>query len=215
GNQRTIGPLQRPRHEGVLLAFGTAKVVTEILAHLRVRITDAVFVIFGGNHGQRIGLIAPFLEIEPGDLAKYSGKAAVYIGLLPHVGGLQQVPPDLRRWRHSHLFDAYNEYDTRCASLDRLDPLMDRGGARGTCIFDPGRTLKAQLGRSLQDQRGGKILRGKSRIKVPEHDLVDILGANPRVRKGSAGDPYNQALNGLAGKLTERRMGPTDDTGGH
>src|SRR6185437_4198127 len=189
--QRTIGPLERTGNERILFAFGTAEFVAEVLAHLRVGIADTVFMVFGRDHGQRIGLIAPFLEIESGDLAEYSSKAPIDISFLTHIGGLQQVSTDLGRRRRRHLFDANYEHDTRGPGLDRLDALMDRRGARGTGVLYPCRRLEAQLWRGLQDQRGGKILRGETRVKVPKHDLVDILGANPGIREGSAGNLYN------------------------
>jgi hypothetical protein len=42
-------------------------------------------VILGGDHRQRIGLVAVFLKIAPGDLAEDPGKAAIDFRFLAHV----------------------------------------------------------------------------------------------------------------------------------
>ena len=45
-------------------------------------------------------------------------------------------------------------------------------------VLDAGSRLEAQLGISLQHQRGGEILRREAGIEMPEHDLVDVFGGN-------------------------------------
>ena len=151
GHQRTVGALEWTGDEGVLLALGAAEVIAEILAHLRVRIADAVLVVLGGDHRQRVGLVAPFLEIESGDLAENAGKAAIDVGLLTHVGRLQQVAANLRRRRRRHLLDTNAKHDTRRARLDALDTLMHGRRAGGAGILDAGCALEAQIGGRLQN----------------------------------------------------------------
>ena len=58
---------------------------------------------------------------------------------------------------------------------------MHRGGTGGAGVLDPGRALEAQVGRGLQHQRGGEILRRKAGIEVAEHDLVDVGRRDPGI----------------------------------
>ena len=72
----------------------------------------------GRNLCQRIGLIAPALEIKPGDLAKNPGEAAVDVGFFAHVGRLQKVAADFGCRRRRHLLDADDEHDAGRARRD-------------------------------------------------------------------------------------------------
>ena len=164
---------------------------------------------------ERVGLVAPFLEIEPGDLAEDAGKAALDVGFFAHVGSLEQVAADLRPRRRRHLLDADHQHDARRTRGDRLQALLDRGGTGGAGILHPRGALEAQIGRGLQHQRGGKILRGKASIEMPEHDFVDILGGDAGVLERVAGHLHDQALDRLVLKLAEGTVGPTDDGCGH
>src|SRR5262249_37511380 len=92
---------------------------------------------------------------------------------------------------------------------------MNGRGARGAGILDPGRAFKAQIGRGLQHQRGGKVLRGEAGVEMAEHDLVDVLGGNCGIGKGIARDSHDKALDGFAGELAKRTMCPSYDAGGH
>ena len=92
---------------------------------------------------------------------------------------------------------------------------MHGGRTGGAGILHPRRALEAQIGRSLQHQRGGEILRREAGIEMAEHDLVDVLGRDAGVGQRLARDPHNQAFDSLTGELAERRMGPSDDAGGH
>ena len=92
---------------------------------------------------------------------------------------------------------------------------MHGGGTGGAGILDAGGALEAQIGRGLQHQRSGKILRREAGIEVTEHDLVDIARGNARIRERFIGHTHDQALDGLAGKLAEGGVGPADDAGGH
>src|SRR6476469_8127059 len=83
--ERTVGTFKRTCHEGILFTLCPAEIVTQVLAHLSVGIADAVLVILGSDRGQRVRLIAPFLEISPGDLAENSCKANVDIRLLAKI----------------------------------------------------------------------------------------------------------------------------------
>src|SRR5262249_39121014 len=160
----------------ILVALAPAKVVAEILADLRIGIADAVLVILRRNQGQRIGLVAVFLEIRIGDLAEDAGKAAFDVGLLAHVGALEQYLADLRSRRRGHLLDADHERNARRTGPDRLDALVHGSGTRRAGVLDPRRPLEAQIGRSLQYQRGGKILRREATVEMAEQDFIDVGG---------------------------------------
>src|SRR6202034_4652832 len=100
---RAIGALERTGDARVLVALGAAEIVAEIFSDLRIGIADAVLVVLGGDARQRVGLVAPALEIEAGDLAENAGEAAVDVGLSAHVGRLEQVLTDLGTGRGRHL----------------------------------------------------------------------------------------------------------------
>ena len=95
GDRRAIGALERTGDARILLALGAAELVAEILADLRIGIGDAVLVVLGRDQRQRIRLVAVFLEIARGDLAEDAGEAALDLGLLAHVGRLEQVAADV------------------------------------------------------------------------------------------------------------------------
>ena len=215
GDQRAVGALERTGDARVLLALGAAELVAEVLAHLRVGIADAVLVVLGGDARERVRLVAVLLEIEPGDLAEDAGEAAVDVGLLAHVGRLEQVLADLGRGRRGHLLDADHQHDARGLRRDRLEALMHGGRAGGAGVLDPHRALEAQFRRGLQHQRGGEILRREAGVEVAEHDLVDIARPDPGVGQRLARDPHDQALDGFAFEPAELGMGPSDDASGH
>ena len=56
-----------------------------------------------------------------------------------------------------------HKHDARGARLDRLEALMHGGRAGRAGVLDPRRALEAQIGRGLQHQRGGEILRRETR----------------------------------------------------
>ena len=215
GDERAIGALERAGHERILVAFGAAEIESEILAQLRVRIGDAVLVILGRDAGQRVGLVAVFLEIKPGDLAEDAGEAAGDIGLLAHIGGLEQVLPDLGARGRRHLLDPDHQHDAGGLGLDRPKPLMDGRRAGRAGILDPGCAPEAQIGRGLQHQRGGKILRREAGVEVTEHDLVHIGRGDTRVGERVIGHAHDQAFDRFGIEPAEHRMGPSDHTGGH
>ena len=207
--------LSGPGDQRILVALGAAEVVAEILADLRIRIADAVLVILGGDPRQRVGLVAPALEIKSGDLAENAGKAAVDFGLLAHIRGFEEIAADLGRRRRGHLLDADDEHDAGLPGRDGFQALMHGGGAGGAGIFDPGGALEAQIGRRLQHQGSGKILRRKAGIEVAEHDLVDVLGGDTGIRQRFAGNLDDEAFDRLAGELAERGMRPAHDAACH
>jgi hypothetical protein len=84
-------------------------------------------VVLGGDARERIGLVAPALEIERGNLAENAGEAAVDIGFLAHVGRLQQVAADLGARRGGHLLGADHQHDARGLRRDRREALMHCG----------------------------------------------------------------------------------------
>ena len=215
GHQRAVGALERTGDERILLADVAAELEAQILAQLRVRIADAVLVVLRRDHGERVGLVAPALEIEPGDLAENPGEAALDVGLLAHVGGFQQVFSDLGAGRRGHLLDADHQHDARRLGRDRLQPLMHGRGTGGAGVLHPQRALEAQVRRGLQHQRGGEILRREARVEVAEHDLVDVRGLDPGVGQRAVGDPHDQALDRLAVEPAEGRMRPAHDAARH
>ena len=214
-NRRAIGALERAGDARVLLAFGAAEFVAEILAQLRVRVADAVLVVLGGDLRQRIRLVAPALKIEAGDFSKKTGEAAVDVGFLAHIGGLEQIAADLGGRRRRHLLDADHKHDARGPRRDRLEPLMHGGGTGGAGVLDPRGAFEAQIGRGLQHQRSGEILRREAGIEMAEHDLVDVLGCNAGVGERLARHPHDQALDRFTGELAEWRMRPSYDAGCH
>ena len=84
-NQGTVGALQRPGDERVLLAFLAAEVEAEILAHLCIWIVDAILVVLGRDHGQRVGLVAITLEVSLGDLAEDTGETGRRVAVFRQV----------------------------------------------------------------------------------------------------------------------------------
>ena len=55
----------------------------------------------------------------------------------------------------------------------------------------------------------------KPGVEVAEQDLVDVLGRDPGVGQRLVRDPDDQAFQGLVVELSEGRMRPTHDAGGH
>ena len=214
-HERAVGALQRSRDERVLLALAAAELEAEILAQLRIRIADAVLVVLRRDHRERVGLVAVFLEIGIRDLAEDAREAALDVRLVLHVGGLEQVAADLRPRRRGHLFDADHEHDARGLRLERAQALMDRRRTGRAGILDPRRALEAQIGRGLQNQRGGKILLREACVEVPEDDLVHIGGRDAGIRNRIRSNPYDQALDRLGIEPPERRMRPSHDAAGH
>ena len=169
--------LSGPATNGFLSLSVRQNSIAEILAHLRVRIADAVLVVLGRDHGERVRLVAVFLEIESGDLAENAGKAALDLGL---VAAHRTPSADCCRSRPAGVVVICSTPTTSTIRArlgrDRFQPLMHGGRAGGAGILDPGRALEAQIGRGLQHQRGGEILRREAGVEMAEHDLVHIGG---------------------------------------
>jgi hypothetical protein len=136
GDQRAIGALERTRDIRVLVAFGAAELVAEILAHLRPGIVDPVLVVLGGDRRQAVGLVAVFLEVAVGDLAEDTGEARRGVAVLRQVGGAQQIGADLRPGRRGHLLDADHQQPLGSTGTDRLDALVHGGGTGGAGVLD-------------------------------------------------------------------------------
>jgi hypothetical protein len=92
---------------------------------------------------------------------------------------------------------------------------MHRGRTGGAGILHPQRPFEAQIRRGLQHQRGGEVLRRKSGIEVPEHDLVDLAGRDAGIGQSFVGDTHDQALHRLAVETPERGMRPSHHASGH
>ena len=121
---------------------------------------------------------------------------------------------DMMRLRN-YTLDADDKRDARGPGGDRLQSLMDGGGAGRAGILHPGRALKAQIGRSLQHQRSGEILRRETGVEMTEHNLVDILRRDAGIGKCFARDLNDETFDRLASELAERRVGPAYDASGH
>ena len=117
--------------------------------------------------------------------------------------------------RRRHLLDADHQHGPGALGLDRLDRLMDRGRSGRAGVLDPGRGLEAELVARLEDQGGGEILRREAAVEMAQHDLVHVLGADPRMVERLVGDAHDQAFDRLGVVFSEGRMRPADDTGGH
>src|SRR6266545_532878 len=159
---------------GVFLALGAAELEAKILAHLRIGVGDAVLVVLGRDHRQRVRLVAIFLEIALRDLAEHAGKAADGVAVLGQIGRLQKITPDIGRGGPRHLLDADHQHDFGRTGGNRPDALMHRGRTGCTGVFNPRRRLEAQFGVGLQHQGGREILRREAGIEMSEHDLVDV-----------------------------------------
>ena len=214
-HQRAVGALQRTGDEGIFFALLAAELVAEILAHLRIGIVDTVFVVLGGDHGERIGLVAVALEVGLRDLAEDAGETGRRLAILRQIGGLEQVLADLGAGRGRHLFRADHQHDAGATGIDGADALPDGGGTGGAGIFDARRGLEAQPIVGLQHQARCEILRRETGVEMAEHDLVDIVRADAGVVERVNGDLGDQALQRLAFELTETRMRPADDACGH
>ena len=208
-DERAIGALQRAGDEGVLVALRAAEFEAEILAHLRIRVADAVLVVLGGDHRERVGLVAVALEIEARDLAEDAGEARRRVAVLRQVGGLQEVPADLGPGRRRHLLDADDEHRAGAPRLDRLDRLMHRGRAGGAGILDAGRRLEAEGVARLEHQGGREVLRREAGVEVAEHDLVDVLRPDPGMVERLAAHAHDEALDGLRRPASRRACGPS------
>ena len=154
------------------------------------------------------------IEIRAATLPTFS-RLTFDIGLVAHVGRLEQILADLRRRRRRHLLDPDDERKARTLRRNRVEPLVHRGRAGGAGILDPGRSLEAQIGRGLQHQRRGEILRREARVEMAEHDLVDFARPNAGIHQRLARDPHDQAFDRLTLKLPEAGVRPSDDAGGH
>ena len=176
-----IGALERAGNEGFFSDSVRQNFVAEILAHLALGVGDAVGVVLGRDHGERVGLVAMALEIASGDLTEHAGKAALDLAIPPlgQIGSLEKIAADLLARRRRHLSDADHEYDLRALGLDRLHRLLHGGGAGGAGILDAGRGLEAQGIIGLEHEGGGEILGAEAGIEMAEHDLVDITASMP------------------------------------
>ena len=81
---------------------------------------------------------------------------------------------------------------------------MHGGGSGRAGIFKTGRGFETQgIGR-LQDEGGGKVLRGKARTEMAQHDLVHITGLDPRMVQRIAGHLHDQAFDTHRIELSKR-----------
>src|SRR5262249_50104436 len=80
---------------------------------------------------------------------------------------------------------------------------------------NPGRSLEAKVGRGLQNQGAGKILRRKTPVEGAQNDFVYVFRINSGIGEGINNPPPNGALNGFFIRFPEGGWGPTDKEGGH
>src|SRR3546814_5171996 len=92
---------------------------------------------------------------------------------------------------------------------------MHRGASRGAGILHPRRPLEAQGRIFLQNQRRGEILSRKAAIEMAEENLVDVGGADTRIRQRALRHAPDQRLDILVLMAAEERMAPADDASRH
>ena len=208
GDERAVGALERAGDERVLLALAAAEIEAEVLAHLRIGIGDAVLVVLGGDARERVRLVAPALEIERRDAPENAREAALDVGLLAHVGGLEQILADLGAGRGRHLLDADHEHDARALGRDRLEALVHGRRAGRAGVLDAGGALEAQVGRGLQHQRRGEVLRREAGVEMAEHDLIDIARPRRRHRRAPRSRPARSGSRPSRLRAFRRLYGP-------
>ena len=92
--------------------------------------------------------------------------------------------------------------------LERVQALMHRRRAGGAGVLHPRRALEAQVGRGLQHQRGGEILRREAGVEMAEHDLVHVGGRDAGVGQRVGRDPHDQALDASRRRACRTAYGP-------
>ena len=171
--------------------------------------------VLGGDPRQCVGLVAEPLEVILGDLAEDAGETARRVAILGQVGRLEKIAADLGTRCRGHLLDAHDKHDLGRTGTDGLDALMDGRGSRRTRVLDTGGRLEAECRVGLQHEARGEVLSRETGVEMAEHDLVDILGADPRILERAGRRGHDQALDGFVAVPTERQMVPANDTGRH
>ena len=215
GDQGTVGALQGTGDDRIFLRNLAAELVAQILAQLGVRVGDAVLVVLGGNRGERVGLIAMFLEVLLRDPGENAREAALDFTFLLQVGGFQQNAADLGAGKGGHLLDADDEHEAGLLGLDRLHALMQRRGSCGAGVLDSRRRLEAKGIVGLQDQGGREALGREALVVGAQHQFVDVPDLEPCVGDGCGRDLEDQGLDVLAFVLAKGGVAPTDDAGCH
>ena len=137
--------------------------------------------IFGSDHRQRIGLVAMTLEIGPCNLSKDTSKAAGRFAIFWQVRCLQKRFADFGSGCFRHLLNTHNKHDLGLFGGNCFQPFMHRGRARCAGIFNPQSWFEAEAIIGLQHQRGGKVLRRETPVKMTKDDGIDILGFKTRM----------------------------------
>ena len=109
-----------PATKGFFSLSCAAELEAEVLAHLRVGVVDAVAVVLGGDHRQRVGLVAVALEIGAARSCRRRRRSRPACrpppaGRRPSAGCRPISGAGVRR----HLLDADHQHDARRARLDR------------------------------------------------------------------------------------------------
>jgi len=81
----SIGALQRSRHERFFSLSERQTHSRNPCRSCRIGIGDAVLMVLGGDHRQRVGLVAVFLEIGLRDLARTPGKNTGGVAILRQI----------------------------------------------------------------------------------------------------------------------------------
>src|SRR5258708_12145959 len=90
-------------------------------------------------------------------------------------------------------------------------------GRRSGCarVLDPGGRLEAQVGRSLEHQGGGEILRREAGVEVAEEERVAISRRDAGIVKRGSGRADHQAFHRFVFEAAEGRVAPANDARRH
>ena len=94
--------------------------------------------VLGGDARQCVTLVTIAVEVLVGDVGEDAGKAPGHLAFFFDVGGAGQDVGHLRAADFGHFFSADHQHDPPLARSDAVDALVQRGGSRGTGVFNPG-----------------------------------------------------------------------------
>ncbi len=167
--------------------------------------------VLGGDHGERIRLVAEFLEIGLSDARKNSGKTRRNARFFLAVTGAEQRVAHFRGCPCRHLFDADDQHVTTLPRLQEIAPGMNGGAARGAGVFGAAHRFEAQGRHRLQDQAGRKVLPRHAAVEHADEHRVDLLRRQTGIFDRRQRHVGNQRLGILVLMFAEGRMGPAHD----
>ena len=155
------------------------------------------------------------IEVLVGDVGEDAGKAPGHLAFFLDVGGAGQDVSDLRATDFGHFLGADDQHDSPLVRSDAVDPLVQRGGPRGTGVFDPGRRGEAHGLGHLQRQRRQEALAHEALSEMAEVDLVDVAWRDAGVGDRFTRDAGDQRLDIFALEFAKGCVGPADDASTH